>query len=78
MFVENLSEHIVKSTEDIKALIRHGTQLRTTAATRSNTVRYIRNLNSFVLLDNFRKVAGVMHYLQLLWNMLSHLMMVEV
>ena len=38
MYVENLSEHIVKSTEDMKALIRRGSQVRTTAATRSNTV----------------------------------------
>ncbi len=44
MYVENLSEHIVKSTNNIKDFIRHGTQLRTTAATRSNIVSI--NINS--------------------------------
>ena len=36
--MENLSEHVVKSTEEIKSLIKQGAHLRTTAATRMNVV----------------------------------------
>ena len=38
VYVENLSEHLVKSTDEIKSLLRKGTLLRTTASTRMNIV----------------------------------------
>ena len=36
--VEGLSEHILKTPEDVKALLRKGSQVRATAETRMNKV----------------------------------------
>lgn len=36
--MEGLSEHILKSPEDVKALLRKGSQVRATAETRMNKV----------------------------------------
>lgn len=38
MHVEGLSEHILKTPEDVKALLRKGSQVRVTAETRMNKV----------------------------------------
>ena len=36
--MEGLSEHVVRSTEEIKSLMKKGSYLRTTAATKMNKV----------------------------------------
>ena len=36
--MEGLSEHILKNPEDVKALLRKGSQVRVTAETRMNKV----------------------------------------
>ena len=38
VFIENLSEHVVRNTDKILALLIEGTRLRTTAATKMNKV----------------------------------------
>lgn len=38
VFVEGLSEHVVRSTEEIMQLLREGAHLRTTASTKMNKV----------------------------------------
>ena len=38
VFIENLSEHVVRNTDKILALLKEGTRLRTTAATKMNKV----------------------------------------
>ncbi len=39
VFVENLSEHIVRNTAEIMSLLHEGARLRTTATTKMNKVR---------------------------------------
>ena len=39
VYVEGLSEHVVRSTEEIMQLLREGAHLRTTASTKMNKVR---------------------------------------
>lgn len=38
VFVEGLSEHVVRGTDGVMALLRQGTHFRTTAPTRMNKV----------------------------------------
>ena len=40
VFIENLSEHVVRNTDKILALLKEGTRLRTTAATKMNKVSF--------------------------------------
>ena len=39
VYVEGLSEHVVKTTDEIKGLIKKGSNLRSTASTRMNKAR---------------------------------------
>ncbi len=39
VFVENLSEHVVRNTAGIMSLLREGARLRTTATTKMNKVK---------------------------------------
>ena len=38
VYVESLSEHVVRNTDGVMSLLREGAQLRTTASTRMNKV----------------------------------------
>ena len=47
--VEGLTEHILKTPEDVKALLRKGSQVRATAETRMNKVHLKVQLHNSVL-----------------------------
>lgn len=43
VYIENLSEHVVRNTTGIMSLLREGSRLRTTGSTRMNKVRLLEN-----------------------------------
>ena len=51
VFIENLSEHVVRNTDKILALLKEGTRLRTTAATKMNKV----SISSLPNMDVYQK-----------------------
>ena len=47
--MEGLSEHVVRSTEEIMQLLREGAHLRTTASTRMNKVGLVMSVTAVAL-----------------------------
>lgn len=70
VYVEGLSEHVVRTTDEIYKLMHQGAHMRTTAETKLNKVSRMDLTITISVLCPSRKVVAVMQFLQLLWNML--------
>ncbi len=93
VYVESLSEHVVRNTAEVMRLLQIGAHLRITAMTKMNKVRICKPIsfaNSSVIIAThctasftyvllfFRRVAVAMLYSRLLWSMQNMMVLEEV